>query len=308
MAIDLRTRVRLLPYDKGMVKISSKGFASAEYHLDESPFDHPLGLMFAIAAYFRAEGVHIDINSSSPPRSALGGSSAAAVALVGAFSYIFEQMGVKSLSSLQIALLAQALEASVAGVPCGLQDQLAAVYGGVNAWYWQEGTKKPCFRKKAIVKKKSFNNLKRHLLLAYCGVPHESKDINKKWVRQFLAGKNRKLWAEIVACTQKFTEALSALNFKDASVLMNREVAIRKKMTPEVLDNVGEELVDSAVKNNCGARFTGAGGGGCIWALGEIEEIDNLKRIWEKVLSSRKDARLLDVTIDSEGLGIVQYS
>ena len=302
MAIHLRTRVRLLSYEKGMVKISSKGFISAEYHLDESPFDHPLGLMFAIAAYFRAEGVHIDINSSSPPRSALGGSSAAAVALVGAFSYIFEQMGVKPLSRLQIALLAQALEASVAGVPCGLQDQLAAVYGGVTAWTWQEGVGKPYFRKKVIMRKKSFNDLKRHLLLAYCGVPHESKDINKKWVRQFLAGKNRELWAEIVACTQKFAEALTALNFKDASVLMNREVAIRRKMTPEVLDDVGEELIDSAVKNNCGARFTGAGGGGCIWALGEIEEIDNLKRIWEKVLSSRKDARLLDVTIDSKGL------
>jgi len=70
MAIDLRTWIRFLPYDRGMVKISSKGFISAEYPLDESPFDHPLGLMFAIAAYFRAEGVHIDIHSSSPPRSA----------------------------------------------------------------------------------------------------------------------------------------------------------------------------------------------------------------------------------------------
>jgi D-glycero-alpha-D-manno-heptose-7-phosphate kinase len=302
MAIDLRTRVRLLPYEKGMVKISSKGFTSATYPIDESPFDHPLGLMFAIAAYFRAEGVHIDINSSSPPRSALGGSSAAAVALVGAFSYVFGQMGVKPLSRLQIALLAQALEASVAGVPCGLQDQLAAVYGGVNAWTWQDGVGKPYFRKKVIVKKIFFNDLKRHLLLAYCGVPHESKDINKKWVRQFLSGKNRGLWAEIVACTQKFAQALHALNFKDASVLMNREVAIRRKMTPGVFDDVGEELVDSALKNNCGARFTGAGGGGCIWALGEIEDIDNLKGIWEKVLSSRTDARLLDVTIDSEGL------
>jgi len=302
MAIDLRTRIRFLPYDKGMVKISSKGFTSAEYPLDESPFDHPLGLMFAIAAYFRAEGVQIDINSSSPPRSALGGSSAAAVALVGAFSYIFEQTGVKPLSRLQVALLAQALEASVAGVPCGLQDQLAAVYGGVHAWTWQEGVGKPYFRKKVIVRKESFNDLKSHLLLAYCGVPHESKDINKKWVRQFLEGRNRELWAEIVVCTQKFAEALNALDFKDASALMNREAAIRRKMTPEVLDDVGEELLDSAVKNSCGARFTGAGGGGCIWALGEIEDIDKLKGIWEKVLSSRKDARLLDVTIDSEGL------
>ena len=302
MAIDLRTRIRILPYDKGMVKISSKGFTSATYPVDEFPFDHPLGLMFAIVAYFRADGVHVDVNSSSPPRSALGGSSAAAVALVGAFSYIFGQMGAKPLSRLEIALLAQALEASVAGVPCGLQDQLASVYGGVTAWTWQGGVGKPSFRKKAVVRKKSFNDLNRHLLLAYCGVPHESKDINKKWVHQFLSGKNRKRWAEIVVCTQKFAEALHVLNFKDASRLMNREVVIRRRMTPEVFDDIGEELVASALKNNCGARFTGAGGGGCIWALGEIEDIDKLKGIWEKVLSSRTDARLLDVTIDSEGL------
>jgi D-glycero-alpha-D-manno-heptose-7-phosphate kinase len=81
IALNLRTRVCLLPYRAGMVKVSSKGFKAAEYPFDQAPFDHPLGLIFAIAAYFRAEGVHIVIESSSPPRSALGGSSAAAVAL-----------------------------------------------------------------------------------------------------------------------------------------------------------------------------------------------------------------------------------
>ena len=49
-------------------------------------FEHPMGLMFAIAAYFRAGGIHIQIESASPPRSALGGSSAAAVALVAALA------------------------------------------------------------------------------------------------------------------------------------------------------------------------------------------------------------------------------
>lgn len=302
LAIGLRTRVRLLPYDNGMVKVSSKGFESAEYPLDNVPFDHPLGLMFAVASYFRAEGVHIDIESSSPPRGALGGSSAAAVALVAAFSKVFEQRGVKPLSRQQIVMLAQALEASVAGVPCGFQDQLAAVYGGVNAWYWQVSTEKSFFRKKAILKKQSFKNFKNHLLLAYCGVPHESKDINKKWVQQFLSGKHRELWNEIVVCTHKFVDAISNRIFKDAIASMNREMAIRRKMTPEVLDAVGEQLIGSAVGNDCGARITGAGGGGCIWALGEVENIDKLKGIWERVLSIRESARLLDVKIDSEGV------
>jgi D-glycero-alpha-D-manno-heptose-7-phosphate kinase len=73
-------------------------------------------------------------------------------------------------------------------------------------------------------------------------------------------------------------------------------------MTPEVLDEIGNALVTSAIKKRCGARFTGAGGGGCIWALGRIEDIDKLKGTWESILSTRKEARLLSAKIDSQGL------
>ncbi|MDL1982128.1 MAG: galactokinase, partial [Deltaproteobacteria bacterium] len=45
IALDLRTRVCLSAYNKGMVKVSSKGFKSVEYPIDKAPFDHPLGLM-----------------------------------------------------------------------------------------------------------------------------------------------------------------------------------------------------------------------------------------------------------------------
>ena len=99
-----------------------------------------------------------------------------------------------------------------------------------------------------------------------------------------------------------FIDALGVKNYKKAAVAMNKEMAIRNKMTPEVLDGMGKKLVESAVKNNCGARFTGAGGGGCIWALGEIDEIDRLKLTWEKFLTAKKKACLLDVKIDSTGL------
>jgi len=83
---------------------------------------------------------------------------------------------------------------------------------------------------------------------------------------------------------------------------MNRETELRQMMTPEVLDEMGEKLVDAALKRRCGARFTGAGGGGCIWALGEKIAIDRLRSDWEKILESRKDARLLRIKIDSKGV------
>jgi D-glycero-alpha-D-manno-heptose-7-phosphate kinase len=63
-------------------------------------------------------------------------------------------------------------------------------------------------------------------------------------------------------------------------------------------------LVQRALQNGCGARFTGAGWGGCIWALGEVENIDRLRPLWEESLSTRKEARLLDAKIDSEGVRI----
>lgn len=79
MALNMRTRVRISPHPHGNVKISSKGFKGAEYPLLQAPMRHPLGLLFAVAAYFGQSGIHITVESASPPRSGLGGSSAAAL-------------------------------------------------------------------------------------------------------------------------------------------------------------------------------------------------------------------------------------
>ena len=303
IALALRTLVRLQPGAKDMVRISSSGFKDAQFPADAAPFDHPLGLMFATAAYFNVRGIHIEIESQSPPRSALGGSSVAAVALVAALSKLM--MHGKSDTGLNrraIALLAYQIEQSVAGVSCGIQDQLAAAYGGVNSWHLQARPIGPMFKRQCIVRKKSHPELKRHLLIAYCGKPHVSKDINGRWIRQFLSGRYHDLWLEIIACTRRFVAALAEQNYNQAAVEMNRETAIRRTLTPDVLDNIGEKLVTMARQNDCGARFTGAGGGGCLWAIGEIENIDRLKPLWEKTLLTRDEARLLEVEIDSKGL------
>jgi D-glycero-alpha-D-manno-heptose-7-phosphate kinase len=304
IALEHRTRVRLLPYSRNVVKISSGGFEDAEYPLDSAPFNHPLGLMFATAAYFDAGGVHIEIESKSPPRSALGGSSSATVALVAAFLRLTKQP-LKTgnvLNRRKIALLAYKIEETVAGVPCGIQDQLAAAYGGVNVWYLQADPEQSVFRKRVAVNKNYHKEFEQHLLLAYCGVPHESRDVNGRWVKQFLSGDHRSYWAEIIDCTKSFVDALARKDFELAVSCMNRETDIRRKMTPDVLNDTGEALVDMARKNDCGARFTGAGGGGCIWALGDIENIDRLRKVWEETLSTINEGGLLDIKIDSKGV------
>jgi D-glycero-alpha-D-manno-heptose-7-phosphate kinase len=207
-----------------------------------------------------------------------------------------------SVSYDQIPLLAHGIEESVAGVPCGLQDHLAALYGGVNAWYWKGNGLPQAYVRKSLSNTKQHSDLSKHLLLAYCGIPHESKNINSTWIKQFLSGNYRSHWIEIVNCTNAFVDAFFSLNIKEAVRQLNRETEIRVEMTPDVFDDMGEKLVHSALNQNCGARFTGAGGGGCIWALGEVENISVLQTEWEKIVLEKNTASLLDLNIDSTGL------
>ncbi len=303
VAVDLRTTVSLHPHRSGRIKISSRGFEAADYGVDDLHFDHPLGLIAAIAAYFHIDGLHICIDSASPPRSALGGSSVAAVALIGAYQQLYARLGRQLLGPQQIALLAHAIEESIAGVPCGLQDQLAAVNGGINAWHWKGAGGPDLFaREELVVPSDPHSALDKSILLAYCGIPHASKNINSRWVRQWLTGRYRQEWIEIAACTKAFAGALRSLNLKEAVNWMNREVDIRCQLTPDVLDDTGRLLVSLARQSRCGARFCGAGGGGCIWALGDAGSIRELRQGWLCALNDVAGSRLFDVKVDHQGL------
>ncbi len=330
IALDMRTHVRLSAWKKGYVKISSRGFKSAEFKAGYAGFDHPLGLMFAVAAYFNAEGVCIEIDSTSPPRSALGGSSAAAVAIVSAFLKIDQLVeynkrpinknelqtgkngydgGEDCDESLKLKknapIIAHYIEAGVAGVPCGFQDQLAAAYGGINSWHWILGENGPSFIREKIFpdqEVKAMEEFNHNILVAYCGIPHVSKDINKRWVDMFISGKNRDKWEEICRITNEFAQCIKKGQYNSAGALMNRETKLRLEMTPDVLDETGIKLFKAAEKTGCGARFTGAGGGGCLWAVGESEKIDSLKGEWEKLTAGKDQAILLDTKIDPDGI------
>ncbi|MBF0573157.1 MAG: galactokinase [Desulfamplus sp.] len=355
IALDMRTTVTLTPWRDGYIKISSKGFESAEFEAEKAPFNHPMGLMFAVVKFFNGDGVHVKIESSSPPRSALGGSSSAAVAMVAAFQLAVERSkyqltreeskfqlkekdlfkkeesnSINLIDPTTIALIAHYIESSVAGVPCGLQDQLAAAYGGVNSWYWKMGKSGVEFIQEVLVESdlKSYlannisggnislikvnsnvnpsdiklNDFNNNILVAYCGIPHVSSDINGRWVKSFLAGEDRDKWHEIIKITHNFSNAVKNKEFKLAASLMNQETLIRLSMTPDVLDKTGKLLFECASKIGCGARFTGAGGGGCLWAIGEKEDIENLKADWKNILDKESEARLLDTMIDFKGI------
>lgn len=304
MALDLRTTVTLAPHHAPGVRISSRGFDTAEFVAAQAPFDHPLGLFFAVAAHFDLRGLSIHIESASPPRSALGGSSVAAVALIGALGECRRLAGATPLSRDQIVRRAHVLEESAAGRPCGMQDHLAAAFGGINTWFWDILDDGLGVRRQSLVGSDTAGSLADHFLVAYGGCTHSSHDVNGRWIERFRCGRDRQRWQQIVDCVAQFSNALARRDWDTAAAAMNTETDIRRAMTPDVLDPLGGALVAAARRQGCGGRFTGAGGGGCIWAIGTQDAIEQLRPEWQTQLDAHPEAALLDAKPTSEGLQV----
>ena len=300
IALNLRTSVVLSPYKDGWVKISSDGFLRGEsFSRDQLPLTPPFGLFFAAVSYFDVHGMAVEIRSQSPVKSALGGSSTALVALIKALSKVSSG---KKMSAKEILHLAYHLEDGISGGNCGLQDHAAAVYGGVNQWEWHYGKRTAPFKRTPLLDRKGQREFSKHLLVAYSGKSHISSITNRKWTQDFLSGRTRAGWIKVNEIVHQLAIAIKRLDWKQAAGLLQEEMALRRTLTPEALIPITEKLWAQAEREGCGARFAGAGAGGSIWALGEVNNIRRLRKIWQETLETVRDARILDCEVDPHGV------
>jgi len=303
IALSLRTRVVLLPFEDGMVKVSSEGFPDSEAHdFMTLPFDSPFGLFYAALSYFGFHGLEVRIASDSPSKAALGGSSTALVALIKALSKLAVLAGRAPLPRKNILHLAYQMEDAVSSGKCGIQDQAAAVFGGVNLWQWQFGDRRSPYERQVLLDRKRQRELSEHLLVAFSGKSHVSARINQGWLEGFLSGRTRAGWIEANRIVRRLAQALADRKWDRAAGLLREEMAVRRAITPDALIPVTHQLIQQAEEEGCGARFAGAGAGGSVWALGEIKRIQVLKNIWRSTLAPIRGAGILDCAVDPRGV------
>lgn len=303
VALDLRTGVAVYPFNDGWVKISSKGFAKEEvFPFDRISFHSVFGIFFAAIAYFGFHGLEVRIRSDSPVKSALGGSSTGLVALLKALSKLCEAIGRKGLSRKEILHLGYHIEDGISGGNCGLQDQAAAVYGGVNRWVWRYGRRDKGLKRELLLDGKGLKELSGMIVVAFSGKGHVSAEINREWIRSFLSGETRDGWIELNGIVNRFADSIRERDWEKAICLLRSEMSIRREITPEALIPETSTLIDQAEGLGCAARFAGAGAGGSVWALGYPDKIKNLKRIWADTLNNVKGGGILECSIDQEGV------
>lgn len=205
----------------------------------------------------------IAIHSEAPPGAATGTSAAACVALLAAL----DALRGGSLRPHQLAAEAHAVETEMLGGQSGIQDQLAAAYGGIN---WIEMTRFPQASVQPLDLPEDFRAaLEGRLLLVYLGVPHSSSRVHEMVIRELedLGPENARL-AALRACAAQARAALQAQDLAAYGRALAENTACQAALHPALVNPAARRLIELAQNYAAlGWKVNGAGGEGGSLAI-----------------------------------------
>ncbi len=202
--------------------------------------------------------LRVNVHSAMPPSASVGTSAALAVALVAALDALTP--GRKTAH--ELAYAAHAIETQLLKQQSGVQDQLAAAYGGIN---FIEMTSYPYAMVSPVhVSDAIWHELERRLLLIYLGKPHHSSQVHESVIRELEgAGPND---PRIEALRQPALSARDALLSGDLtafgqSMIQNNDAQAHLKA--ELVSVEAHQVIEIAKAHGAiGWKVNGAGGAG----------------------------------------------
>ncbi|HET6266297.1 MAG TPA: GHMP kinase [Acidobacteriota bacterium] len=254
-----------------------------------------LALLARIVRHFAPRsGLRLQTESLAPAGSGLGGSSALAIAVAGALN----EWTQRKYSNEELIETVRDIEAQVIGIPTGLQDYLAAVYGGFHAWHFRVQKVQP------EPYKINLHELQERVLLFYSGIPRAS-GINNWLVYKNCIDRDESTLRSLTQIREDslaLHKAITATDWQRSFAAIAHEWAARKQLAPSLSTPQTEEILEFGVKNGAvTGRVCGAGGGGCLILLCEPEKHGQLS---ERARGHRMP--LLDFRFVSQGLQITR--
>jgi D-glycero-alpha-D-manno-heptose-7-phosphate kinase len=293
-AISLRAYCSIHPRgDKRLAIVSADTGERVEAdHWSELRDNHDLKLLGRLLHYFRAEGLELRTRSDSPVGAGIAGSSALNIAVCGALAAWCE----RPLEDEVLLRIAQNIEAQVIDVPTGAQDYRPAYYGGVSAVELDvDGVRRIALPVDAA-------DLQSRIVLAYTNASRNSGINNWEMTRRHIDG-DRQVQARFarirdIACAMR--QALERQDWTAVGRHVADEWENRKGLAPGVTTPAIDAMLAAAVEAGAaGGKVCGAGGGGCLFCIGEPERVPAIR---EALASS--GARVLDYRIETEGLKV----
>ncbi len=294
IAVKLYTTVTLESYKPGFVVINSDKIGFKKYPSSQPQFNDNYALVSAITNFFNISGVKISIKTEFPPMSGLGGSGSLSVALISAF---IKALNVeKKYSQKDIVWLAHSIEDSLFK-NTGLQDQAAGCFGGINLFKWQYQDYSKIFSQTKINNPKI--DFEATSLIVYSGCPHYLTKKGSRIIHSFFNQPECLNFVKQVSQnTYKFIKMLRIGNLDGLKKCLNYEEQLRHQFLKYRIPAASSKIISIARKNNCGVKFVGGGGGGCLWVLGEPNQIKQVKN----KISKLNSAKILNFSIDYSGV------
>lgn len=209
-------------------------------------------------------GLDIYISADVPPGCSTGSSAAITVALLKALSLVSGRPFVPH----ELARLAHGIETKELGQECGVQDQIASAYGGIN---FIDIPSYPEFIVSPVPMSESLRlKLESQLLLVYEGQGHLSSDVHRAVISSLSKPKSRAAQAleNLAECAKQAKKALLTEDMESLAHAMNLNNRWQKALHPDI-NTEKLRLIERTAKRHgmTGAKINGAGGGGSITLL-----------------------------------------
>ena len=203
-------------------------------------------------------GIHIQIDSEIPLGAGLGSSSACCVAGAAAIFKLFGNISREEVLKLAIEAERTIFE-NTSGADCTV-----CTYGGIMEYDKNKGFKK-------IEHEPNFQ-----LVIINSNIEHSTQSMVSK-VKEF-ENKNKEEFSKLSNLESKLVEDVLKL-VKENKI---QEIGQKMNQNQEYLENIGisnkelTKMIKIGQESSFGAKITGSGGGGCIFALTNESNLQNI--------------------------------
>ena len=299
-ALSLYARCRIETRDDGRIVLESRdrkvAFETELSAIEDLRLEERLELVSKLVHFFKpTTGFHMVVDSNVPAGAGLGGSSALAIACIGALNRLVGNR----YDERKFVTLAANVESTVIKVPAGFQDYYPPMYGSVSCVH---------FRTEGIEREGldvNIDELERRIAICYTGEPRLSGINNWEVYKRHIDGDTElfELFDGIRDSARNMREALLADDWDRVAQVMKNAYPNRKRLAPTITTPQMDMLVEKALNNGAlAAKVCGAGGGGCIAFLcspGRRADV-------EAALASEEGAEVLDWKVAREGLTVTE--
>ncbi len=269
------------------------------------------------------QGARLALWSHVPRQSGLGGSSLLVILTLAALRQ-FYQLDPRQHNDYLLAELTQRVESRELGIACGFADRYVPIFGGIAYLDYRGKLHQKEIRQEPLVTYERLDAWAVELPLAAIttGVQHDSGDVHGRMRPRYIAEYDA--WLErggqpppLVRLMQGAWEtawrgkiALLEGDLETFGRLMNENHALVDEMMTRCgfADGAGwanNLCIRAALENGAlGAKLTGAGGGGSVFALTMPGEQSRLVSAWERLAASAglTQARIFTPCVSPRGL------